>query len=142
MEFFKIASLDQRKSLLSLLILSLKADDINHYNELKFIQSVGKSLNLSQRDIDSISLDSPDFDFDLPKGEHERMIILLHILHIIKIDGNIIHKEKEIAFKAGLLLALSPLLINDLINCFETEINTGYSYSQKEISEIIQKYLN
>lgn len=142
MSIYNSLNENQKRTLLALLIHASKIDKTNHFNEMTFIESISKQLNISDKTLLNIRNKTDSFIFDLPTQEDDRMIMYMHFIHLIRIDGEISSSEVKLASQIGLLLGMNPLLIKDLLDNYQNEINTGYKLRDKELSLLIKKYLN
>ena len=142
MEYFQYSGDSKKKTLIALLVHANQADHRNHSNEIRFIESIGASLGLTQDEIYDIRQGNHDFIIDIPKSEEERMMFFMHVMHLIKVDGDIAKQEEELAKELAFRLGINPLLIQELLDAYHKEIQTGTGLSSQDMTEMIRKYLN
>lgn len=92
------------------------ADKKSHYNEEQFILDIAKKMGLSKSDIKDAIYHPDKFKSSLPTTMAERMTYFYHILYMMKIDGEVDKREKELCKKIGFRLCLNPPLMDELID--------------------------
>ena len=130
----------QNRSILSLLLTMVKADDEIAQREMQYIQHIAEQMNISPEELSQLHKDSKWADITAPESEGERMRILYLLLFTMRADGVI--AEEEIAFTKtmGLRLGIRPALCDDLISIV-TKYRSG-EIPETAMLDQVKKYLN
>ncbi len=131
---------DTKKSLIAMLIMISEVDGQYDANEIALIKDTGNKMGLSVEEIKSVKKNPKGFEFKLPDNMNDRMKILYYLLFMIRVDGKITIREKDMLRKVGFKLCLNPGLLNEMLDVLE-------KYTNKPIPdnlmlEKVKKYLN
>lgn len=129
---------EEKKSLIYLLNELAEVDGSADKMELKFIDDVARQLHLTTEDVSEIK--SPQFKLHLPKNENERILFFFHALQLVELDRKILSSELSLLKKLGFKLGLNPLLVDDLLKMFLS--NLSRPIPPDKIPRILKKYLN
>ncbi|MDN5205209.1 hypothetical protein QQ008_27745 [Fulvivirgaceae bacterium BMA10] len=134
------SDLDARKSYIAVLLMLAEADDKDHANEERFINDVADRLDLTPEDVNEIDKHPENLVFSFPKTEVERMNLLYHLLFLMKIDGSVDPKEKELCHELGFRFGFRAEMVDELIVVMENHI--GQIIPPGTLLNIIKKYMN
>lgn len=138
---FKMAeNLDQKQTHILTLLMLAEADDVDHENEIRFINNVAVRIGLSAADVIEIDKHPERLTFSLPETEKDRMTVLFDLLFLMKIDGNVAEEEKELVRELGVRLGFRISMIEDFIKVMSN--NIGKEVPVNILLDIIRKYMN
>lgn len=131
---------DRNMAILAMMVQMAEADNDLDLAEQEFILEVAYQINLNGEEVEEIFTTPEKFVLKPPKNEEDRMTILYYILFMMRLDGKILPKEEEMAYKAGLRLGFNHDMVTDMIQVMK-------NYLLEELPEdallnIIRKYLN
>ena len=133
-------NLDQKQTHILTLLMLAEADDVDHENEIRFINNVAVRIGLSASDVIEIDKHPERLTFSLPETEKDRMTVLFDLLFLMKIDGNIAEEEKELVRELGVRLGFRISMVEDFIKVMSN--NIGKEVPANILLDIIRKYMN
>ena len=133
-------TLDQKQTHILTLLMLAEADDVDHENEIRFINNVAVRIGLSASDVIEIDKHPERLTFSLPETEKDRMTVLFDLLFLMKIDGNVAEEEKELVRELGVRLGFRISMIEDFIKVMSN--NIGKEVPANILLDIIRKYMN
>lgn len=133
-------TLDQKQTHILTLLMLAEADDVDHENEIRFINNVAVRIGLSASDVIEIDKHPERLTFSLPETEKDRMTVLFDLLFLMKIDGNVAEEEKELVRELGVRLGFRISMIEDFIKVMSD--NIGKEVPANILLDIIRKYMN
>jgi len=133
-------NLDQKQTHILTLLMLAEADDVDHENEIRFINNVAVRIGLSASDVIEIDKHPERLTFSLPETEKDRMTVLFDLLFLMKIDGNIAEEEKELVRELGVRLGFRISMVEDFIKVMSD--NIGKEVPANILLDIIRKYMN
>jgi len=137
---FQNISLDAKKSLIAMLIILSEADGQYDDNEIALIKDTGLKMGLSLDEIKAVKKKPNSFRFELPDNMKERIQMFYYLLFMIRIDGKITIREKDVLKKVGFHLCLNPDLMNEMLDVLEKFKNQPIP--DNIMAEKVKKYLN
>lgn len=129
----------KKENILSIMISMSKVDNVIHDNEMMYILQLGLSMGMSEEAIRNVSKTQNQNIF-VPAKETERMTILYYLIFLIKVDGEISEKEKDMLHHFGLKLGFNHLMVANLIRVVQA--NIGRKLPPNALIEEVRKYLN
>lgn len=129
-----------KNNTLLLLLALTNADDKSNLNEQKFILDIAKQLGINQDELTHLQNSFKYFKIEIPNTEAERMTILYQLLFLMRIDGDIAAKEKQVIHNIAIKFGVHPDLTNDLINIMVEYLQKNIPI--EEMLNNIKKYLN
>jgi hypothetical protein len=117
-----------------------EADDKDHPNETSFINNVAGRLGLGLSDIEDIETNPKELTLQMPKTPINRMTLMYDMLWLMKIDGSVVSKEKELVLEIGLRLGFRHEMIQELIDTIAMYI--GKPVPNDALLNVIRKYSN
>ncbi len=114
-EFLDHLQVDEKKSIISLLIKMSEADNSYDEKEISIIKNMGVSFGFSVEEIKEIKHNPESFQFMLPKQIKDRVMVFYNMLYIMKVDDKIDKGEINLINLIGKALELKEELINDLV---------------------------
>lgn len=131
---------DRNKAILAILINMATVDQQLADIEKQYLIDVANSLGLTDDDIREVLAAPDQYILQPPKAEHDRMLVLYHLLFTMRVDGQIKPREEELCYKAGLRLGFNHLLVSDLIRVMKKYLHEDIP-DDAMINEV-KKYLN
>ena len=132
--------INMKKTLIAILIGLSEADGDYNDNEIALIKDTGLKMGLTLEEIKSVKAKPNGFEYKLPHDISLRMKMFFYLLFMIRVDGVIDIREKQILKKFGFKLCLNPDLMNEMIDVLELYNNKPLP--NNIIAEKIKKYLN
>ena len=129
----------KKQNILSIILVMSKVDNVIHDNEMMYIIQLGLSMGLTEEAIRQIAKNENPSLF-VPASETDRMTILYYLIFLIKVDGKITEKEKELLHHFGLKLGFNHLMVANLVKVVEA--NLGNKLPPNALIEEVRKYLN
>ena len=97
-------------------------------------------MGLSLDEIKQVKADLNNFNLHLPDSLNDRMSMFCYLLFIIRVDGMISTREKELMKNIGFRLCLNIDLLNEMFDILEKYNNK--KLPDNIIAEKLRKYLN
>ena len=138
--FSMAENLDQKQTHILTLLMMAEADNVDHENEIRFINNVAGRIGLSEADVVEIDRHPERLTFSLPETEPDRMTVLYDLLFLMKIDGNVAEEEKELVRELGVRLGFRINMIEEFIETMTEYI--GREVPPNALLDIIRKYMN
>ena len=129
----------KKENIMSIMVSMSRVDGVIHDNEMLYILQLGFSMGLSEEEIRNITV-SKKIKMFVPSSEADRMTIFYYLVFLIKVDGKISEKEKEMMFHFGLKLGFNPLMVSNIIRVVKA--NLGKKLPPDAILKEVRKYLN
>ena len=129
----------KKQYILSIMLAMSKVDNVVHDNEMMYILQLGLSMDMSEEEILQIAKDDKPSLF-VPASEADRMTILYYLVFLIKVDGVVSEKEKEMLYHFGLKLGFNPLMVANIIRVIQA--NIGKKLPPNALIKEVRKYLN
>lgn len=101
--------------LVSLLVRQATIDGEITYSEKSYLLHALETLQLEEKDIQSIIKSPVEYSIDPPIDENKRMTILYHLLFMMKANHSIDFRTEELCYNIGFELGFRHEMVRDLI---------------------------
>lgn len=129
-----------RNELIALLFKMVRSDHTIDQKEWAYILQVADSLGLNEGEVHEILSNKDTYVLHPPKSERERMTILYYLLFLMKIDGKIDQREKDLIREYGFKLGFRTAMTDEMILLIQDHAQK--KFDPEMLLDKIRKYSN
>ena len=129
-----------RKELIALLFKMVRSDHTIDQKEWAYILQVAETLGLDEGQVHEIFSNKEIYVLHPPKSERERMTILYYLLFLMKIDGHIDQREKDLIREYGFKLGFRTAMTDEMIVLIQDHAQK--KFDTELMLDKIRKYSN
>lgn len=125
-------TIDEKKSLIAELVLMALVDKQLKSEEIAFIKTVGKRMQVEDREIMSMIKNAADLEVTTPKSMTKRIIHFHKLMLMMHIDGTVNDQELQLLNEIALRYGFRKSIVDQLLSTM-----TQYPHGEIPPSELL-----
>lgn len=126
----------ERQAILTSMILVMLADDKIAPRERMVLEKMGRQIGAGKKEIDALTEHPEKLRLVIPKEEKGKVRQLVAMIAMMRADGEIDARERDLCTRFALAIGMPPLKVSKVIAAAEQGMRKGQNYDQisKDIS--------
>lgn len=112
-------TIEEKKAILSELIIMAHADQHIKKEELAFIHAIGKRLELDEEELSYMVEHPEELETTVPKNFVKRVVHFHRLMLMMHIDGHVDKAELELLYQTALRYGIRKSTVDTLLNTME-----------------------